>query len=152
VLRSLAVAAAVFAAIAANAAEPSAADRQALLELAGRMDREWTAANADASAALFAPDATARFGDDPLATGREAIRAQFSLFFKDRPAGLRHVTTIERIEQVSADHALWDAEVRVDRRQPGGKWTTLTRIRNVTVAVRRPEGWRVFAVRAVPLR
>lgn len=151
-VRRLAIAAALVAAAPANAADPSAADRHALLELAGRMDAEWTAANADASASLFAPDATARFGDDPLADGREAIRTQFRSFFADRPAGLRHLTRIDRVEQIGPDHALWDAEVLVDRRQPGGNWQTLTRIRNVTVAVRLTEGWRVLAVRAVPLR
>ena len=115
------------------------------------MDREWNAANAEASAALFATGATARFGEDPLAEGRDAIRVQFQSFFKDRPPGLRHLTRVERIEQIGTDQMLWDAEVRIDREQPDGKWQTLTRIRNVTIAVRQPAGWRVLAVRAVPI-
>lgn len=136
---------------AAHSADAAATDREALGQLAAQMDREWNEADADASAALFAVNASARFGEDPLSQGREAIRAQFRSFFKDRPSGLRHVTRIERIEQIDANHALWDAEVRVDRRQSSGEWRTLTRIRNVTVTVRQPDGWRIFAVRAVPL-
>jgi uncharacterized protein (TIGR02246 family) len=136
----------------AQAAEPPATDRAALAQLAERMDRAWTAADVDANADLFASDATARFDADPLGQGREEIRRQFATFFKDRPAGLRHVTKIERIDLLAPDLALWDAEVRVERRQPAGEWTALTRIRNVTVAVRQPDGWRVKAVRAFPVR
>jgi uncharacterized protein (TIGR02246 family) len=128
------------------------ADRMALRQLAEQMDQAWTAADADANAELFAADATARFGEDPLGSGRKAIRDQFAAFFKDRPARLRHVTNIERTELLSSNLALWDAEVRVERRQATGNWETLTRIRNVTVAVRQAEGWRIQTVRAFPIR
>ena len=151
-LSRLAIAAALACSPPAYSAAPSQSDWLALEELASRMDREWTRADADASARLFAPNASARFGEDPLADGRDAIRAQFREFFKDRPPALRHVTKIERIEEINADHALWDAEVRVEREQADGTWQVLTRIRNVTVAVRGREGWRVLAVRAVPVR
>ena len=150
-IRALA-AIALFLATPAPAAEPSPQDRTALLQLAERMDRAWTAADADANAALFASDATARFDTEPLGRGREAIRRQFQAFFKDRPAGLRHATTIERMELLAPGLTLWDAEVRVKRRQPAGHWETLTRIRNVTVAVRQADGWRIKTVRAFPIR
>lgn len=143
---------ALIVAMPAQAAQPSPADRQKLLQLADRMDAAWTAADADGNAELFAPQATARFGDDPLGDGRDAIRAQFRGFFKDRPAGLRHVTKIERIEQLNPDLALWDAEVRVERKQASGAWAVLTRIRNVTLVGRQSDGWRVRAVRAFPVR
>lgn len=149
-IRTLAIAAAVIVAAPAHSQEPLAADRQALLQLAERMDRAWGAGDANANAELFAVNATARFGDDPLGEGREAIRNQFRSFFTDRPAGLRHVTAVERIELLGPDRALWDAEVSVERQQAGG-WTTLTRIRNVTIAVREGDGWRVQAVRAFPV-
>ena len=136
----------------ALAAEPDPADRQQLLQLAERMDQAWTAGDADANARLFAADATARFGGDPLGEGREAIRLQFEGFFKDRPAGLRHVTGIERIERLGRGLALWDAEVRVERQQASGQWATLTKIRNVTVAVRQRDGWRIKSVRAFPVQ
>ena len=148
----LAIAIALASAAPTNAAQPSAADREALLQLAERMDEAWTAGDAEANAALFAPDATARFAEDPVGEGREAIRAQFQSFFTDRPSGLRHVTLIERIDQLQPGLVLWDAEVRVERAQPGGKWETVTRIRNVTLASRQPGGWRIQAVRAFPLR
>lgn len=135
----------------APAAELAPADRQHLLQLAQDMDDAWTSGDANANAQLFADDATARFGEDPLGDGKGAIRRQFEGFFRDRPAGLRHVTKIERIERLTSDLAMWDAEVRVERQQAGGQWTTLTRIRNFTVAVRRPEGWRIKAVRAFPV-
>ena len=134
----------------AAATEPSPEDRQALLQLAERMDAAWTDGNADANAILFAGDATARFDDEPLGEGREAIRNQFQGFFKDRPPGLRHLTKIERIEQLAPDLALWDAEVSVERRETAGGWATLTSIRNVTLVVRQAEGWRVKSVRAFP--
>ena len=151
-LRVLALTGALLFAASALAAEPSPGDRAALLRLAERMDHAWTVADADANAELFASDATARFDADPLGSGREAIREQFRAFFKDRPAGLRHVTTIERVELLAPDFALWDAEVRVERRQAAGVWMTLTRIRNVTLAVRQFDGWRIKTVRAFPIR
>lgn len=116
------------------------------------MDHAWTGGDPDANAALFAVEATARFGDDPLSDGRDAIRAQFQEFFRDRPAGLRHVTQIERVERLTPGLALWDAEVRVESQQPDGRWMTISTIRNVTVAVRQAGGWRVKTVRAFPLR
>jgi uncharacterized protein (TIGR02246 family) len=115
------------------------------------MDQAWTAGDADANANLFASDATARFGEDPLGRGREAIRAQFQSFFKGRPIGLRHVTRVDYIEQIGPDLALWNAEVRVERQAATGRWESVTRIQNVTLAVRQPDGWRVKAVRAYPV-
>ena len=150
-LRTLAIGVAVIFAAPANSAEPSSVDREALQRLATSMDQAWTAADADANAELFTSDATARFGDDPLGKGREAIRDQFRIFFQDRPADLRHVTKIERVELLGPDLATWDAEVRVERHQAAGEWGTLTRIRNITIAVRQADGWRVKAVRAFPV-
>jgi uncharacterized protein (TIGR02246 family) len=135
----------------ASAAEVGPTDRQQLLQLAQRMDRAWTAGDANANARLFVADATARFGTDPLGEGREAIRQQFEGFFKDRPAGLRHVTSVERIERIAPDFAMWDAEVRVERQRADGRWVALTRIRNVSLVVRQPDGWRIQAVRAFPV-
>lgn len=135
----------------APAAELTNSDREQLLQLAQRMDHAWTAGDANANAHLFAPDATARFGGDPLGEGRQAILGQFAGFFKDRPSGLRHVTNIERTEQLADDLAMWDAEVRVERRQADGRWATLTRIRNVTIVARQPDGWRIKTVRAFPV-
>ena len=135
----------------AFAAAPAPADHQQLRQLAEQMDRAWTAGDAEANAQLFATDATARFGSDPMGLGREAILAQFRGFFKDRPAGLRHVTRIERIEQLADGLALWDAEVRVEGQRPPGQWTTLTTIRNVTIAKRGRNGWRIQSVRAFPV-
>lgn len=135
----------------AAAAQLSAADNHELLQLARRMDQAWTAADADANAQLFATDATARFGDDSLGQGRDAIRNQFDGFFRDRPAGLRHVTKIERVEQLGPDLGIWDAVVRVERQLPEGQWATLTRIRNVTIVIRQSDGWRIKAVRAFPV-
>lgn len=151
-IRALAIGAALIAAAPLNAAEPLPVDQEALRRLAGRMDEAWTAADAEANAELFTLDATARFAEEPLGAGRGAIRDQFQTFFQDRPAGLRHVTNIERIELLAANLAMWDAEVRVEHRQSNGEWTALTRIRNVTLIVRQPDGWRIQAVRAFPIR
>lgn len=150
-IRPFAIGVAIAVTTPAHAAEPAPADRAALQQLADRMDDAWTVADADANADLFAIDATARFADDPVGAGREAIRRQFQSFFKDRPAGLRHVTKIERMEQLGPNLVMWDAEVRVERMQGAHGWTTLTRIRNVTLVARRPEGWRIQAVRAFPI-
>ena len=151
-IRALALGIAVMAPMPAHSAEPSPGDRQALLQLAERMDQAWTAGDASANAELFASNATARFGDDPLGKGRYAIRNQFRGFFKDRPPGLRHVTAIERVEQLAPNLATWDAEIRVERRQSSGSWETLTKIRNVTIVVRQSDGWRIQTVRAFPVR
>lgn len=135
----------------AYAAEPAPADRQQLMQLAEQMDHAWTAGYAEANAQLFAVDATARFGNDRLASGREEILAQFQSFFNDRPQGLRHVTKIERVERLNHELAMWDAEVRVEGQRPPGQWVTLTTIRNVTIAARQREGWRIKSVRAFPV-
>ncbi|HEV2569681.1 YybH family protein [Sphingomonas sp.] len=136
----------------ARAAEPSAVDRAALLALADKMDRAWTAADVNENSALFSADATARFGNDPLGEGREAIQDQFRTFFADRPPNLRHVTRIDHIELLSPDLAMWDAEVSVEQRQPSGAWLVQTRIQNLTLATRQPQGWKVRAVGAFPVR
>lgn len=149
--RFIAMATVVCAAAQASAADVGPEDRRQLLRLAQHMDRAWTAGDAKGNAHLFAVDATARFGDEPLGEGRHAISQQFAGFFKDRPAGLRHVTRIERVEQLSHDLAMWDAEVRVERQQANGQWAALTRIRNVSLLVRQPDGWRIKAVRAFPV-
>ena len=147
----------IFAALAASIAsgaygsEPAPADRLQLTQLAEQMDRAWTEGNAQANARLFATNATARFGNDRLGIGKDAILAQLQSFFKDRPAGLRHVTRIERIERLAEDLALWDAEVRVEGQRPPGQWVQLTTIRNVTIAVRQREEWRIQSVRAFPV-
>ena len=151
-MRSLAfVAFAISVASVAFAAEPAPADRQQLMQLAEQMDHAWTAGDAEANAQLFAVDATARFGNDRLASGREEILAQFQSFFNDRPQGLRHVTKIERVERLNHELAMWDAEVRVEGQRPPGQWVTLTTIRNVTIAARQREGWRIKSVRAFPV-
>ena len=141
--RFMAAAIALSVATQSSAAEVEPADRQQLLQLAQRMDRAWTAGDANANAVLFAADATARFGSEPLGEGRDSIRQQFEGFFKDRPAGLRHVTSIERVDQLTNDLVMWDAEVRVEHQQGDGHWATLTRIRNVSLVARQPDGWRI---------
>lgn len=151
-IRIVAMIAAFAVASPARSAELTDVDRDALHLIAKRMDDAWTAGDADANAELFGADATARFGADPLKTGRDQIRLQFQSFFKDRPIGLRHVTTIERIEQLGPDLALWDAEVRVEKWLGAGQWTSLTRIRNVTLVARQGGGWRIQAVRAFPVQ
>lgn len=135
----------------ALSAPPPSETQIALRELAADMDNAWTAGDVDANAELFAEDATGRFGEDPLGEGREAIRAQFREFFTGRPAGLRHVTYIERIDSLTSELAQWDAEVRVERQGADGQWTALSRIRSVVLARHTADGWRVRMVRAFPL-
>jgi uncharacterized protein (TIGR02246 family) len=151
-IRVVAIGTALIFAAPTHAAAPSSVDQRALCQLASRMDQAWTAADATANADLFAVNATARFGDELLGEGRDAIRDQFRTFFQDRPGGLRHVTKIERVEQLATNLAMWDAEVRVEQRQANGNWAALTRIRNVTLIVRQSGGWRIQAVRAFPVR
>ena len=135
----------------AFAAAPQPADQAALEQLARQMDDAWGAADVNANAAVFSEKATARFGEEPLVEGRNAIREQLRSFFKDRPTGLRHVTKIERIDQISPDLATWDAEVRVERQQFTGTWATLTLIRSVMLVAREADGWRIRSVRAFPV-
>lgn len=85
---------------------PQSEDRASLEQFAHQIDDAWTAADVEADTAVFSPDATARFADDPPDEGWGAIRGQFRSFFKDRPIGLRHVTKIERIDQISPDLAM----------------------------------------------
>lgn len=144
---------AVVATIAAPAAAqaPAALDMQALRDLAAAADQAWNLRDADRMAAAYDAGATLRLANAPEIAGREAIRGYFRNAFAARTATMRHVTEVEAADLIRPDLALSDATVRVERQRPDGSWELMRRYRNLSLAVRGADGWRLRAVRAQPL-
>lgn len=132
---------------AAIAAPPSDTDRQHLEELAHAADTAWDVGDAAALSNLYLPDATLVMAPREPVDGREAIRAYFEQSFAKRPANLRHVTVVRRIEMLAPDVAFVDTDVRLERRADDGSWPAIRRFANYTVAIRDGETWRVKEVR-----
>ena len=151
-MKRLTVAIALFAAPASALAQPPGpADQAALAALAGEADAAWNAKDAARMAAAYAEDGDLRLGDGPAIEGRNNIAAQFRSAFAARQATMRHVTTVDHADLIGPDLAVSDAGVRVEQRQADGSWTLVRAFRNVSVAVRERDGWRLRTVRAFPL-
>lgn len=139
-------------AVPALAEPPAQADEQALLALAANADAAWDARDVDGMTALYEEGATLRMGGGKVVEGQQAIRTQFQSAFAARQATMRHVTTIDRNELIAPDLAISDAGVRVEQQQPDGSWLTVRSFRNVSLARRGPDGWRLRTVRAIPIQ
>lgn len=144
---------AIVASMAAPAAAeaPAGLDMAALKALADAADSAWNDKDADRMAAAYDARGTLRLADGGEINGREAIRAFFRDNFARRREVFRHVTEIEAADLIRPDLALSDATVRVERQRPDGGWETVRRFRNLSLAVRGPDGWRLRAVRAQPV-
>ncbi|WP_041373573.1 SgcJ/EcaC family oxidoreductase [Phenylobacterium zucineum] len=136
----------------AHAAPPSHADAVALRLLSVDADRAWNAADADAMAAHYAPDASLLVGaaGGRTSRGRDEIRAYFARAFGTRAGVMRHVSELKGMEALSPDLVLNDLEVRVEERQADGTWKLVRRFDNLSLAVRAEGGWKLRAVRAYP--
>lgn len=132
---------------AALAAPPSDSDRRQLEDLAHEADTVWDRGDATALAGLYTADATLVMAPREPVDGREAIRVYFEQSFAKRPANLRHVTVVRRIEMLAPDVAFVDTDVRLERRADDGSWPAIRRFANYTVAIRAGEAWRVKEVR-----
>ena len=130
-------------------AEPDAADRQALVDLAVATDVHWDARDAKGMAALFTEDATLRVGaEGPVQRGRPALEAFYARGFAARAQVERHVTELTHIEMVSPTVAFTDARVRIERQGPNGGWTTVRTFSNTAVAVKIDGRWLLRSARA----
>lgn len=138
-------------AAAAHAAPPNPADARALMKLGADNDAFWDAADAEKISSHYAIDGTLRVGDSETYEGRDAVRGYFRTSFANRPAGLHHVSQVDRIDMLTKDVALADAHVRVERANPDGSRTLLREFRNLSVLVREGKAWRFRAIRALPL-
>lgn len=132
---------------AALAAPPSDTDRRHLENLAREADSAWDVGDAATLSGLYTTDATLVMAPREPVDGREAIRVYFEQSFAKRPANLRHVTAVRRIEMLAPDVAFVDTDVRLERRADDGSWPVVRRFANYTVAIRDGEGWRVKEVR-----
>jgi uncharacterized protein (TIGR02246 family) len=135
----------------ALAAPPSRADQAALERLAAENDAAWDAANAEVISNQYAIDGNLKLGGTDLNDGRAAIQSYFERSFARRPAGLRHVSQVERIDMVTPNTAFADAHVRLERENADGSRTLLREFRNHSVLVRDGSTWRIRAVRSHPV-
>lgn len=133
---------------AALAAPPSDTDRAALQQLAADLDRIWDGGDPAAVTALYAKDGSVRMDGRTIAQGQEAVRRYFEETIARRPANLRHVTVIEKLDLLTPDLALADSFVRIEQEQPGGGRRVLGEFRTPTIAIREDGKWRFRAVRA----
>lgn len=130
---------------------PTAADRGALLRLAAENDEAWSAKDTKRILSQYATSGTLQVGPTaPLHVGREAVGKFFVGAFERRPVGFRHVTEVQHISMVSADVAVADSHVRVER-QENGAWGLVRQFRNTSTAVREAGEWKLHSVRATPL-
>lgn len=135
----------------ATAAPPNPADRAALERLALESDRAWDAKALDRFTAHHTSDGTVRIAGGETIVGEAAMREYFGRAFAARPDGFRHVSTVEAIEMLDPDTAVADSYVRVEQRQPDGRWALRRDFRTYSVVVRSKDGWRLRSVRASPL-
>jgi uncharacterized protein (TIGR02246 family) len=129
------------------AAQPSDADRRALVDLATATDVHWDAKDASAMAALFTEDASLKVGAE-VQEGRQTIQAFYERGFQARTGVERHISTLTRIEMVAPAVAFTDASVRIDRQQADGSWATVRTFANTAVAVKIDGRWRLRSARA----
>lgn len=131
-----------------DAAPATEAARLELHGAAAAMDAAWDRKDPAGFAALFAPDATIQAGPNAVLEGQAAIRAFFDRDFTNRRGTMRHVSETRRIDMVTADLALVDKLVRIERREPDGRWTVLRTFLNSSLLRRIDGSWRVRTVRA----
>ena len=130
---------------------PSPAEQAALKALAAAADAAWNAKDVERMTAAYTDNGSLRLGGTPAIEGREAIRAQFRSAFAARQGTLRHITSVDRAELIRPDLALSDAGVRIEQQQADGSWTLVRAFRNVSIAAKGPQGWRLQTVRAFPV-
>ncbi|MBN8740635.1 MAG: hypothetical protein BGP24_15110 [Lysobacterales bacterium 69-70] len=146
--RLLLAAAAATLAHAAVAAPPGDADRAALEKVAADLDAVWDAGDTAAVAAFYAADGSLRMDGRAFVQGRDAIRRYFDETMARRPAGARHVTTVQNIDMLTPDLAFVDTHARIERERTPGERDVLADFHNQTVAVRADGTWRFRIVRS----
>ncbi|NNM78037.1 SgcJ/EcaC family oxidoreductase [Sphingomonas sp. ID1715] len=117
-------------------------------QAAAAMDAAWDRADPAAMAALFADEATIQAGPNSVLEGRAAIHAFFKRDFDTRPALLRHVSELRRVDMITPDLALVDKVVRIEQQDSEGRWEALRTFLNATIMKRVTGVWKVRAVRA----
>jgi len=130
---------------------PDAADRAALEALARANDAAWNAKDSAALSRQYTPDGTLRVGADaPVHFGREAVTRFLQASFARRPEGYRHLTRIDHVTMVTADIAIADNHVRVERCERA-QCSLVREFANSSLVVRQADGWKLHSVRAQPL-
>jgi uncharacterized protein (TIGR02246 family) len=126
----------------------SPADDAALKALAHEADVAWNEKDAARMAAVYAEGASLRLSGGAAIESRDAIRATFERNFAARQGTMRHITQVDRAELIAPDLALSDAGVRVEQQQADGSWKLMRTFRNVSLARREGNGWKLQFVRA----
>ena len=133
---------------AAAAAPPGDADRTALMKVAADLDATWDKGDPAAVTAFYAEDGSLRMDGQAFTQGRDAIRRYFEATMARRPAGARHVTTVQNIDMLTADLAFVDTHARIERERATGERDVLADFHNQTIAVRDGAIWRFRIVRS----
>ena len=126
-------------------------DRSALERLAAANDAAWGSKDVAALAGQYTSDGTVRVSPQaPVIAGKTSVTKFFSEAFARRNGVHRHITNLDHIELITPDMALADAGVRVERQEADGSWSLVRTFRNLSVAVRETDGWKLRSVRAIP--
>jgi ketosteroid isomerase-like protein len=129
----------------------TAADRQALEQLASANDTAWGAKDVATMASQYVANGSVRVSPQaPVIAGRGPVSDFFKQAFDRRPGVHRHITKLDHIDWITPDMALADASVRVERQEPDGSWSLVRTFRNITLSVREDDRWKLRSVRAIP--
>ena len=135
----------------AMAAPVGDSDKISLEQLAAANDAAWGAKDVATMSGQYTADGTVRVSPQaPVIAGKAGVTTFFSEAFARRQGVHRHITKLDHMELIAPDMALADASVRVERQEPDGSWSLVRTFRNLTVAVRESDGWKLRAVRAIP--
>lgn len=135
----------------ALAAPVSDVDRRALEQLAAANDAAWNAKDVQTMAGQYAADGSVRVSPQaPVVSGLAPVSKFFGEAFARRQGSFRHITALDHIEAVTADMALADAGVRVEKQEADGSWSLVRSFRNVSLVVRANGQWKLRSVRAIP--
>lgn len=129
----------------------TAADRQALEQLASANDAAWGAKDVATMASQYVANGSVRVSPQaPVIAGRDPVSDFFKQAFDRRQGVHRHITKLDHIDWITSDMALADASVRVERQEPDGSWSLVRTFRNITLSVREDKQWKLRSVRAIP--
>jgi len=129
----------------------SAADREAILAIAGDGDAAWNARDAAGLAATFTADGRNTILNTPVdLRGREAIVAYFKSSLAKVDPALRHRTVVDELTPVAPGVVVAAARVWLDRVDANGAATAVKKFTITSVIVREGDAWRIRVNRVHP--
>jgi len=113
-------------------------------------ERTWNSHEASAVAAFFAEDADMLFGNEPIRSGRDAIRDWWADYFDLIEAARGGTFAIESLRLITADVALLNVASTTAGRGVAGQGLSTRLARGTWVMVRRAGVWWIASLRGLP--